>query len=142
MITVPSEIEGKEARYDEIEDPFAKEGFVLGGNWEYDSGYFDAALERDGGETIYLRVPVQVVDGELDDGNARLRFQQPFLLRHVVHTRNFSDSIPLVDQLPGQLNTLVNQFQTPAEVDGDIRDVEQRVEEARAALSRILPFVH
>ncbi|RXT08156.1 YugN family protein [Ammoniphilus sp. CFH 90114] len=141
MISVPSEIEGKVATYGEIEDAFNREGFVLGGNWEYDKGYFDAALERDGGETIYLRVPVEVMEGELDDGGARLRFHQPFLVRHVVHTRNFSDSIPLVDQLPGQLNTLVNQFQTPAEVDGDIHDVDRRVEEARAAIAKILPYV-
>ncbi|WP_134699075.1 YugN family protein [Ammoniphilus sp. YIM 78166] len=141
MIPVPSEIQGKEATFGEIREPFIEHGFILGGNWEYEHGYFDAALERDGGETIYLRLPVEVIEGALDDSGARLKFQQPFIVRHVVHTQLASDSIPLVDQLPFQMNTLVNQFQTPEAVDGEIHRVDQRVQEAQAAIAKLMRYV-
>lgn len=144
MIPVPSEIEGKEARYGEIEQSFQKEGFVLGGNWEYDSGYFDAALEREEGETIYLRLPVQVVAGELDDSEARLKFLQPLLVRHVVNTEIMTndDSLSVVDQVLPTANSLVNQFQKPLETDGDIHDEQQRLQKAQEAISKIMPYVH
>lgn len=143
MIPVPSEIEGKEATYGEIEKSFQNEGFVLGGNWEYKSGYFDAALERDGGETIYLRLPFQVVAGELNDKEARLKFLQPLLVRHVVNTEiSKVDSLPLVDEMPLATNSLVNQFQKPLEMDGEIHDEQQRLQEAQVAIHKIITYVH
>lgn len=143
MIPVPSEIEGKEATFGEIEESFQNEGFVLGGNWEYESGYFDAALEQEGGETIYLRLPVQVVKGELNDKEATLKFLQPLIVRHVVNTKmTYDDSLPLVDQMPLATNNLVNQFQKPLEVDGDIQNEEHRIQEAQAAISKIISYLH
>lgn len=143
MIPVPSEIEGKEAIFGEIEESFQKEGFILGGNWEFDSGYFDTALEREGAETIYLRLPVQVVSGQLDDKEARLKFQQPLLVRHVVNTGIMEEEDPLtvVDQMMPTVNSLVNQFQKPLKTDGEIHNQQQRLQEAQRAISKIIPYV-
>ncbi|RKD24614.1 hypothetical protein BEP19_09580 [Ammoniphilus oxalaticus] len=133
MISFQSEIEGKEAQYGAIAEPFATEGFVLGGNWDYDGGYFDCALEKDGdGETIYLRLPAQVTRGQLDDAKANLKFLQPLLVRHVVHT-GIADEV-------GSAGTL-NQFQSPIETDGEIHAEDHRVAKAEQAIQRIMPFL-
>jgi hypothetical protein len=144
MIPIDSQIEGKEAVYGDIVEPFRQEGFELGGNWEYDNGYFDSAIVREKHESIFLRLPVEVVDGELDNEDARIKFQQPFLVRHVVEggVDTEFDPLPLIDQLPLQAFSLVNQFQTPIEKDGDIHDQERRKEKARLAIERIMKYVH
>lgn len=144
MIPVPSEIEGREAIFGKIQEPFQQAGFILGGNWEYDSGYFDAALERDGGETIYLRLPVKVLSGALDDGEARLKFLQPLLLRHVANTGLMEEdnSLPVVDQMMPTTSSLVNQFQKPLKTDGEIHDEQKRLQKAQTAISKIMPYVH
>lgn len=142
MISFHSEIEGKEAYFGDIEDLFSQKGFVLGGNWEFDGGYFDYELDEEKGETVYLRVPVQVVQGQLDETGARLKFLTPLLVRHVVETGvSHDDSLPLLDQMPMQAVSLVNQFQTPVETDGEIHNQEKRVEMAKEAIQRILPYV-
>lgn len=133
MISFQSEIEGKEAVFGEIVEPFAMEGFDLGGNWEYDGGYFDHALEQEGGETIYVRLPVEVTRGQLDDAQANLKFLRPLIVRHVVHTG--------IDDDVGSAG-LMNQFQSPIEKDGDIYNEQQRIEKARQAIQRLLPYVH
>jgi hypothetical protein len=141
LIRVSSDIVGKQAVFGEIEGSFSSQGFTLGGNWNYDAGYFDTELERDQAETIYLRLPIEVVDGALNEPEARLRFGQPLLVRHVIQDENASDSLPLVDQLPAEANAFVNQFQSPVETDGEIRDQARRMEMAKQAIERILPYV-
>jgi hypothetical protein len=143
MIPVPSKINGKEVIYGEIEEAFTREGFVLGGNWDYYEGYFDNPLEQNEQETIYLRLPIQVVAGQLNDADARIKFGQPFLVRHVVEigVDTEVDPLPLIDQIPGQATFLVNQFQTPDEKDGEIYNKQERIEEAKEAIERILPYL-
>jgi len=137
MISIQSEIEGKEARYGDIEEIFSREGFVLGGGWDYFEAYFDCALERDGGETIYLRLPVEVMNGQLDDAGAELKFKQPFLIRHVVNTGLTKD-----EPEPTTIGSVVVQFQPPLESDGEIHNRDQRVEKAKQAIQKLLPYLH
>lgn len=137
MISFNSEIEGKEARFGDIEDVFAEKGFVLGGNWEFDGGYFDTEVDGEYDETVYLRLPVQVVQGQLDEAEAKLRFLQPLLVRHVVNTGLAED-----EPEPGTLGSSVVQFQPPLETDGEIHDQDKRLEKAKDAIQRILPYLH
>lgn len=137
MIPVPSDIEGKQAVYGEIKDPMEKEGFVLGDNWEYDSGFFDGVLDEEYSASLYLRLPFEVIEGELDGDKAVLRFEQPFILKHIFnldfskgHTEN-----PSYDPL--QAGYLMNQFQEPADNDGEIENADYWIEQAKSRLSKI-----
>ncbi|HJV44224.1 MAG TPA: YugN family protein [Bacillota bacterium] len=141
MIPIQSNIVGKQAIYGEIKEPFESQGFVLGGNWDYDGGFFDTILEKDGAETIFLRLPIEAVDGNLNEPEAQIKFGQPLLVRHVVQGEIASDSLPLIDQMPYQTNAFVNQFQTPVETDGEIRDQRRREEMARQAIKRIKSYI-
>ena len=136
MISIQSEIEGKEARYGDIKEPFSQEGFVLGGSWDFDGGYLDCELDKEEGETVYLRIPVKVVQGQLDEADARLRFLQPFLVRHVVNL-GISDG----ESEGGPLESAFVQFQTPLETDGEIHHQDLRIDKGKKAIQRIFPYV-
>lgn len=137
MLNVPSEIEGKEATYGDVLKGFEKEGFYLCGGWEYDSAYFDSILHQDGEVTIYLRLPVQVVQGKLDDPDANMKFGQPFVIKHVIHTgivENEDDAT--IPNLAG-----MNQFHKPSDPDDRIEDEARWKTAGEQALNRILAYV-
>jgi hypothetical protein len=142
VIQFQSEIVGKEAVYGEIKEPFEREGFTLGGNWDYGEAFFDAILEREKGETIYLRLPVHVVEGQLDDRDSRLSFEQPLLLRHVVHTGIDKDENLLALGAMPLTSSLMGQFQEPAVPDGEIHEQNLRLEKASQAIKRIMHYLH
>src|SRR5699024_12602013 len=54
-------------------------------SWEYDRGKFDAIIWREKGETIYLRIPFHVINGELDKSDAYIQFRTPYIIKHVVN---------------------------------------------------------
>lgn len=114
MLSVSSDIEGKSAYYGHLRKPFALEGFHLCGNWEYYEAFFDAELHQHEGVTIYLRLPVQAVQGKLDQDDALLEFGKPFLIKHIVHTGIVSDFYSVFDM------TGLNQFQAPLDPDDRI----------------------
>ncbi|MEN2768904.1 YugN family protein [Ornithinibacillus xuwenensis] len=116
MLKLESEIEGKQAYFGEARELAKKYGLSLCGSWEYDGAFFDATLNRDGGETIYLRMPFHVIKGELDRNDAFIEFSTPFVIKHIVHFG--------LDQGENSLlaATGINQFQEPLDKDGQIRD--------------------
>jgi hypothetical protein len=124
VIQFQSDIAGKEAVYGEIKKPFAREGFTLCGDWEYDEASFDTILEREEGKTIYLRLPVRVVKGQLDDSKSHLTFGQPFLLRHEVYS------------------SLRGQVQETLLPSGNIHEKNLRIKKARQAIERIMHYLH
>ncbi len=81
MLQFESKIIGKEIGFGYLRDKIINQGFTIGGNWEYDKGSFDSVLWKEEGETIYLRVPFIVTAGELDNEDAQIRFQKPFMMR-------------------------------------------------------------
>lgn len=116
MIILETDIEGKQTYFGYAEKKLEKFGFCLGGNWEYDSGIFDSKLNREGGETIYVRLPFRVLEGELDRRDAFIEFQKPYVIKHVVH-------IGLDKEKDSLLTTVgLSQFQEPVDKDGYIRD--------------------
>ncbi|GAB7387145.1 YugN-like family protein [Bacillaceae bacterium] len=134
MLRIRSEITGKSAYYGDVKDPFAREGFVLGGNWGYDGGYFDGVLFREGGETVYLRVPVVVREGELDRDDAMLEFQEPFIVKHVVNV-GIDEGSSVLDM------TGLSQFQEPVEQDGELGEADAWRTKGEEALARILRYL-
>lgn len=86
---------------------------MLNGGWEYDHGYFDYKIDdRDG--YLFLRVPVNAVQGSLDERGAAVRIGTPFMLRQVLQT-------DVDDQAEGgPFQSLFNQFSERERRDAEI----------------------
>lgn len=116
MIELQSEIEGKRAFFGEARSLAKQFGLSMCGCWEYDGAFFDATLHSENGETIYLRMPFHVLEGELDRSDAFVEFRTPFVIKHVVHIGLDKDENSLLAA------TGFNQFQEPLDKDGQIRN--------------------
>ncbi|SFD41070.1 YugN-like family protein [Lentibacillus persicus] len=116
MLKLDTGIEGKRAYFGDVYKIFRSNGYTLCGNWEYDRGKFDMVLCREGGETIYVRIPFSVLQGELDSPRAFLEFRTPYVIKHVVNTGLDWDENLLLS------TTGFNQFQKPLDKDGNITD--------------------
>jgi len=116
MIHLETDIEGKQMYFGQAQKDLKKHGFVMGGNWEYDSGMFDGIVHREDGETIYIRMPFEVLEGELDHTDAFIEFQKPFIIKHVVNLGLDKDENSLLTV------TGFSQFQEPLDKDGYIHD--------------------
>lgn len=135
MLQFDSKIVGKEIGYGYLRDHIIHRSFTIGGNWEYHKGSFDAVLWRGGGETIYLRVPFIVTAGELDNEDAQIRFQKPFVIKHVANVGLDYDEGSLLDA------TGASQFQTPLDKDGHIHDKSRWIQAGEQVVEeKVLPF--
>src|SRR5690606_27895293 len=109
---------------------------TLGGNWDYDHGYFDRSLDER--NTVWLRIPFQVTRGnfEGDTGtpeDTMIELGSPFVLKHL-----YEDNIDQEGQ-SGVMRGLIDQFQDPAQPDAEleekwIRIAEQELSKAEAAI--------
>jgi hypothetical protein len=116
MIELKTELQGKRAYFGDARRLAKQFGLSMCGSWEYDGAFFDATLHRDGGETIYLRMPFHVLEGMLDRNDAFIEFRTPFVIKHVVHVGLDKDENSLLAA------TGFNQFQAPLDKDGQIRN--------------------
>lgn len=132
MLFLETDMEGKQLYYGEAKRTLKKWGFCLGGGWEYDKGFFDGIMNREHGETIYLRMPFHVIKGQLDQDNALIEFEQPFVIKHVVHLGLEKDGSTLLT------TTGLAQFQKPLDSDGNIKDKSKWVEFGEEAIGDIL----
>lgn len=132
MLHLETDIEGKQMNFGFAQKMLKKHGFILGGGWEYDSGFFDSAMHRENGETIYVRMPFQVLEGELDKSNAVIEFQKSFVIKHVVNIGLDKDENSLLTA------TGFNQFQEPLDKDGYIHDKSKWQEFGEEAIGDIL----
>src|SRR5699024_444834 len=114
MIHLNTDIEGERMTFGEAETYLKQFGFYIGGNWDYDRGMFDGILNREDGETIYLRMPFDVIEGQLDNRDALIEFQKPFVIKHVVNLGLAKDSSALISA------SGLGQFQKPLDKDGYI----------------------
>ncbi|SET03281.1 YugN-like family protein [Oceanobacillus limi] len=135
MLQLETNIEGKTAHFADMMNIAKHNGFGLCGSWEYDGGFFDSIIWREGGETIYVRVPFHVIKGELDRPNALLQFKKPFVIKHVVHIG--------LDQGENSLlaATGINQFQEPLDKDGQIHNKTKWEEVGQMAVNQLAAHV-
>jgi hypothetical protein len=108
MIEVPSQLEGHSFNFYRLEQELKPLGYVIGGNWDYDHGYFDYKIDDEVGYQ-FLRVPFTSVDGQLDSQNTTVQMGRPFLLSHKYQ-------IGLDDHVGGNSPTF-NQFSEPQDSD-------------------------
>ncbi|TCP26592.1 YugN-like protein [Scopulibacillus darangshiensis] len=110
MKTIDSRLSGQEFSLIELENKLKPLGYVIGGNWDYDHGYFDYKIKEDEGY-IYLRLPFQAINGMLDQDGAVVSLGEPFILRHK-YRKGPDDHVDV-----GSVTASINQFQTPVEKD-------------------------
>lgn len=132
MLHLETDMEGKQMNFGHAKKILKRDGFILGGGWEYDAGIFDNAMHRENGETFYVRMPFQVLEGELDKSSALIEFQKPFVIKHVVHVGLDKDENSLLTA------TGLSQFQEPLDKDGYIRDKSKWQEFGEEAIGDIL----
>ncbi|OAS87088.1 MULTISPECIES: YugN-like family protein [Metabacillus] len=110
MIEIPSKIDGQTVELYDLEQKLKPLGYSIGGNWEYDHGYFDYKIASEVGYQ-YLRVPFEATDGQLDSPNTMVQIGTPFLLSHKYQ-------IGLDDHATiGNFSASINQFQEPQDKD-------------------------
>jgi len=106
-------------------------GFALGGNWEYDRGSFDCALDDD--RKVWLRLPFVVtagkLDGEAEPMDTEIKFGEPYVLKH-----QYNEGLDEEAQA-STLGGLLNQFSDPADPDDGIESVW--IERAQRKLDEI-----
>lgn len=83
-------------------------------NWDYEQGYFDQALDDQ--NMVYLRLPIKVLQGELDSADAWVELGTPFVLRHVYQT-GVEQDIGFYEPLA---SSAMNQFQEPLDKDAKV----------------------
>jgi len=132
MIYLETDIVGRQTTFGYAQKVFKKFGFIMGGAWDYDRGMFDGIMHREAGETIYVRIPFRVLEGELDRRDAWIEFQQPFVIKHVVNLGLDYDSKSLLT-IAG-----LNQFQKPLDTDGYIHDKSKWAEFGEDTIGDIL----
>lgn len=132
MLQLDTDIEGLQMTFGEARKELKKHNLVLGGDWDYDRGLFDGILNREGGETIYVRLPFNVIKGELDKRSAVIEFGRPYVIKHVVHVGLDKDSNSLLTA------TGLKQFQEPLDKDGYIYDKSKWQEFGEEAVGDIL----
>lgn len=137
MIPISSSIESQEKKFTEIQELLKESQFTLGGNWDYGGGSFDRALDDE--NKVWLRIPFEVIDGnmdsELSENNAQIRFGGPFVLKHLYNEGNDPEASVRV------VGAMFDQFQAPVDPDADVepRWVERGREVMRQVEQRI-PF--
>lgn len=108
MIELPSQIENKQFKLVDLEKKLKPLGYDIGGNWDYDHGYFDYKMD---GEVSYLflRLPFTAIAGELDERGVAVQLGRPFLLAHKYNKG--------LDDHAEDPNPWVNQFSEPVDKD-------------------------
>ncbi|MFT4413010.1 YugN-like family protein [Fredinandcohnia humi] len=132
MIPIPSKLEGQTFQLYKLEQALKPLGYAIGGNWDYDHGYFDYKIAAENGYQ-YLRIPFGAVDGQLDEDGAVVEIARPFLLSHQIQAGTDDDAVI------GNFSAAINQFQEPEKPDAKFPskyvDIgKSLVEELEAAL--------
>ncbi|WP_078392095.1 YugN-like family protein [Shouchella patagoniensis] len=117
MIELESTIEGLTIKAKELEALLEPIGYSLGGNWDYDHGYYDYKLSEEDGYT-FLRVPFKAIEGEVGSVSAIFQLGTPYLLHHVYQAEN--DESQISGFIPAAADGLINQFQKPVNKDAEV----------------------
>jgi hypothetical protein len=134
MIPLQSQLTSSLRDFHPVRDALAGRGFALGGAWDYLNGSFDCALDEE--NKVWLRLPFQVTEGHLDgespDADAQIRFDSPYVLKHL-----YNEGVDAEAQ-PRALGAMLDQFQDPVDADAEIEPrwldkARQRLREAETA---------
>lgn len=128
MIEIPSTVEGKHFDLYKLEQILKPLGYSIGGNWDYDHGYFDYKIDDEVGYQ-FLRLPFHAIDGQLDSRGCTVSLDTPFLLSHK-YQRGLDDHVHV-----GNASASFNQFSEP--VDKDASFPEKYVDLGKSLVSEL-----
>lgn len=115
MIQIESVIEGARFNLYKLEQLLKPRGYTIGGNWDYDQGFFDYKIADEDGYQ-FLRIPFFAVDGQLDRRGVVVKLGQPFVLNHV-YQEGLDDG-----PASSYMTSAINQFAEPEDPDGSLDD--------------------
>lgn len=131
MKAITSTLEQVQESFDKVRDQLQKFNFSLGGNWDYDHGYFDRYLDE--AHKVWLRIPFQVITGRIDGDTAStdavVEVGAPFVLKHV-----YNEGLDYEADAE-TYGALINQFQTPLDADAAVEN--KWVQEAEEVLKKV-----
>ncbi|MCD9026498.1 YugN family protein [Cohnella silvisoli] len=131
MYSIPSSLTSQVQDYSLTNNALSEHGFTLGGNWDYDHGSFDCALDE--ANKVWLRLPFDVTVGNLDSGSQesdlKIQFGQPYVLKHV-----YNDGLDKEAQ-PRAMGALMDQFSDPVDPDDEIES--HWIERAKQKLNKV-----
>ncbi|RKP53985.1 hypothetical protein D7Z26_11385 [Cohnella endophytica] len=117
--------------YLESKDALQGHGFTLGGNWDYDHGSFDCAL--DDANKVWLRLPFEVTVGNLDSeaprSDTQIQFGEPYVLKHLYNEGEDHEAQPRA------LGAFMDQFSSPVDPDDEIES--RWIEQAKRKLNEV-----
>ncbi|MBS4178590.1 YugN-like family protein [Lederbergia citrea] len=128
MIQIESTLEGRRFNLHKLEQLLKPKGYVIGGNWDYDRGFFDYKMADDGGYQ-YLRIPFTAVEGQLDSRGVIVSMGTPFVISHV-YQKGLDDHAD-----SSNMSAAFNQFSEPQDPDGTID--EQYVQMGKELIQEI-----
>ncbi|KSU87396.1 hypothetical protein A2U94_13000 [Bacillus sp. VT 712] len=115
MIELASKLEGELFKLYVLEQTLKPLGYVIGGNWDYDHGFFDYKINDEVGYQ-FLRIPFQAMDGQLDSQGTTVQIGKPYLLSHKYQI-GLDDNVDV-----GNINASFNQFAEPQDPDAQFPD--------------------
>jgi hypothetical protein len=131
MFTLQSKLEQQVMDYIHTKNELSQLEFTIGGNWDYSHGSFDRSLDKK--RTVWLRIPFHMTQGEMDaevdDTEARIQIDQPFVLKHL-----YEEGLDGEAQIR-TYGALVDQFQEPKNKDAQIES--HWIDEARTILQQV-----
>ncbi|AQX53384.1 YugN-like family protein [Priestia flexa] len=132
MIELASKLEGELFKLYVLEQTLKPLGYVIGGNWDYDHGFFDYKINDEVGYQ-FLRIPFQAMDGQLDSQGTTVQIGKPYLLSHKYQI-GLDDNVHV-----GNVNASFNQFAEPQDPDAQFPEEylslgKELVKEAEEAL--------
>ncbi len=131
MKAISSKIENIKQSYAEAESLLHEFGFILGGNWDYQHGYFDKHL--DDKHTVWLRIPFQVISGTLEGDTFATDTAIQLGLAFVLHHQYNEGLDPKAEV--HVVGALWDQFQTAVDADADVQ--EKWVKQASEVLQQV-----
>ncbi|NBD26146.1 YugN family protein [Paenibacillus glycinis] len=116
MIPLESKLESSEKEFTEVKSMLEEQQFALGGDWNYDHGYFDRYLDEE--HMVWLRMPFSVINGSIDDTtqdlDAKIMLGRPFVLKHV-----YNEGLDKEAHMK-TIGSLMDQFQEPVDADAEV----------------------
>ncbi len=113
MNEIPSKVEGMQFDLYELELALKPLGYSIGGNWDYDHGYFDYKYSEEEGYE-YVRLPFRAIEGQLDSPGCKVELGRPFVLSHQ-YQAGVDDHAAV-----GTLSAGLNQFAEPEDKDASL----------------------